>query len=91
VGPPLAGRGDLARPEGVGRSLDRLRFDRDRAFAVLLVVATAFLIVELAAPGITRPLAAYFAWGGADVIGDAGWMWFCIASVAGLIAGLRPR
>ena len=71
--------------------MERFRFDRDRAFTVFLMVATAFLIVELAAPGITRPLAAYFAWGGAEIIGDSGWMWFSIASVAGLIAGLRPR
>ena len=69
--------------------MDRIRFDRDRAFGVFLIVATAFLIVELAFPGITRPLADLFAWGGAEIIGDAGWMWFCIASVAGIVAGLR--
>ena len=91
MGAPLAGRGDLARQEGVGRYLDRFRFDSNRAFTVFLLVATAFFIIEMAAPDITRPLWPYFAWGGAEVFGEGAWMWFCIASIAGLIAGLRPR
>jgi hypothetical protein len=69
----------------------RFRFDRDRAFAVFLVVATAFAVVEFAAPGITRPVWPYFAWSGAELFGDGAWMWFCNASIAGFIAGLRPR
>jgi hypothetical protein len=69
--------------------MERIRFDRDRAIGVSLIVATGFLIVETAFPGITRPLAELFAWGGAEIIGDAGWMWLCIASIAGIVAGLR--
>jgi len=48
-------------------------------------------VVEFAAPGITRPVWPYFAWSGAELFGDGAWMWFCNASIAGLIAGLRPR
>jgi hypothetical protein len=71
--------------------VDKIRFDKDRAFAVFLLVATAFFVVEIAAPGMTRPLADHFAWGGALLFSDVAWMWFCIASVTGIIAGLRLR
>jgi hypothetical protein len=66
----------------------RLSFRPDRALTVFVIVLLALAGLGLVVPDVFRPLDHYFAWGGADVVGIRGWMYFCIAIVIGAVAGL---
>ena len=70
--------------------MDPMRFDKDRAISVFLIVGTILFLVELAFPDLMRPVAErYFDWGAAEIVGTAGWMALSISGIVGAVAGYR--